>query len=83
MLRKLTGNFTCETMKTFSAKAEEIDRKWHVIDAEGKVLGEVAVAAARLLRGKDKPLFTPHVDCGDNAVAAVRVITHVGRRRRQ
>lgn len=68
MLRKRTGNFTCETMKTFSAKAEEIDRKWHVIDAEGKVLGEVAVAAARLLRGKDKPLFTPHVDCGDFVV---------------
>lgn len=55
-------------MKTFSAKAEEIDRKWHVIDAEGKVLGDVAVAAARLLRGKDKPLFTPHVDCGDFVV---------------
>ena len=52
-------------MKTFSAKAEEIERKWHVIDAEGKVLGEVAVAAAKLLRGKEKPLFTPHVDCGD------------------
>lgn len=55
-------------MKTFSAKAEEIDRKWYVIDAEGKILGDVAVAAARLLRGKDKPLFTPHVDCGDFVV---------------
>lgn len=55
-------------MKTFSAKAEEIDRKWYVIDAENKVLGEVAVAAARLLRGKDKPLFTSHVDCGDFVV---------------
>ena len=55
-------------MKTFSAKAEEIDRKWYVIDAENKVLGDVAVAAARLLRGKDKPLFTSHVDCGDFVV---------------
>jgi len=55
-------------MKTFSAKAEEIDRKWFVIDAKDKVLGEVAVAAARLLRGKDKPLFTSHVDCGDFVV---------------
>lgn len=55
-------------MKTFSAKAEEIDRKWFVIDAENKVLGDVAVAAAKLLRGKDKPLFTSHVDCGDFVV---------------
>lgn len=55
-------------MKTFSAKAEEIERKWWVIDARDQVLGEVAVAAARLLRGKNKPLFTPHVDCGDFVV---------------
>ncbi|MCG8599267.1 MAG: 50S ribosomal protein L13 [Verrucomicrobiales bacterium] len=55
-------------MKTFSAKAEEIDRKWYVIDAENQVLGDLAVAAANLLRGKDKPLFTPHVDCGDFVV---------------
>ena len=55
-------------MKTFSAKAEEIERKWYVIDAEGKVLGDVAVAAARLLRGKNKPISTPHVDCGDHVV---------------
>ncbi len=55
-------------MKTFSAKAEEIDRKWWVIDAENKILGEVAVAAAVLLRGKNKPLFTPHCDCGDFVV---------------
>ncbi len=55
-------------MKTFSAKAEEIERKWYVIDAEGKVLGDVAVAAAKLLRGKEKPIFTPHVDCGDHVI---------------
>lgn len=56
------------TMKTFSAKAEEIERKWYVIDAENQVLGDVAVAAAVLLRGKHKPLFTSHVDCGDFVV---------------
>jgi large subunit ribosomal protein L13 len=55
-------------MKTFSAKAEEIERQWHVIDADGKVLGAVAVAAANLLRGKGKPIFTSHVDCGDFVV---------------
>ncbi len=55
-------------MKTFSAKAEDIQRKWWVIDAKGQILGDVAVAAARLLRGKDKALFTPHVDCGDFVV---------------
>lgn len=55
-------------MKTFSAKAAEVDRKWHLIDAEGKVLGQVAVEAARLLRGKHKPIFTPHVDTGDFVV---------------
>ena len=55
-------------MKTFSAKAEEIERKWHVIDAKGTILGEVAVAAARLLRGKHKAIFTPHCDTGDHVV---------------
>ncbi|MEM7699831.1 MAG: 50S ribosomal protein L13 [Verrucomicrobiota bacterium] len=55
-------------MKTFSAKAEEIERQWYVIDAENQVLGEVAVAAANLLRGKNKPLFTSHCDCGDFVV---------------
>ena len=55
-------------MKTFSAKAEELERKWYVIDAEGKVLGDVAVAAAKLLRGKSKPIYTPHIDCGDHVI---------------
>ena len=52
-------------MKTFSAKAEDTTRKWWVIDAKDRVLGDVAVAAANLLRGKTKPVFTPHVDTGD------------------
>jgi large subunit ribosomal protein L13 len=57
--------FTTNEMKTFSAKPNEIERKWYVIDAKGKVLGQVAVEAARLLRGKQKPTFTTHVDTGD------------------
>src|SRR5436853_6167045 len=52
-------------MKTFSAKAIEVPRKWWVIDAQDQVLGRVAVKAANLLRGKEKTVFTPHVDTGD------------------
>src|ERR1700743_506090 len=52
-------------MKTFSAKANEVPRKWWVIDAQDQVLGRVAVKAANLLRGKEKAIFTPHVDTGD------------------
>ena len=47
------------------AKANEVERKWYVIDAEGKVLGRLASEIASVLRGKRKPIFTPHVDCGD------------------
>ena len=52
-------------MSTFMAKPAELERKWYIIDAEGKSLGRVAVAAASILRGKIKPTFTPNVDCGD------------------
>lgn len=55
-------------MKTISAKASDFQRKWYVIDAENQILGKVAEKAARLLRGKDKPNFTPHVDCGDYVI---------------
>ncbi len=55
-------------MKTFSAKAQDVDRKWWVIDATDKVVGDVAVEAARLLRGKHKAIFTPHVDTGDHVI---------------
>ncbi len=55
-------------MKTFSAKANEVPRKWWLIDAKNQVLGQVAVRAANLLRGKAKPIFTPHVDTGDFVV---------------
>lgn len=52
-------------MRTFMAKAQEIERKWFVLDAVNKPLGRVATEAARLLRGKHKPIFTPNVDTGD------------------
>ena len=52
-------------MKTFSAKASEVPRRWWLIDAKDQVLGRVAVKAANLLRGKEKAVFTPHVDTGD------------------
>jgi large subunit ribosomal protein L13 len=52
-------------MKTFSAKANDVARKWWIIDAKDQVLGRVAVKAANLLRGKEKKIFTPHVDTGD------------------
>lgn len=52
-------------MKTLFAKNTEVNRKWHVIDADGLVLGRLASRVALVLRGKDKPIFTPHVDTGD------------------
>lgn len=55
-------------MKTFMAKAEEIDRKWYVVDAEGKPLGRLASEVAKILRGKNKPEYTPHVDTGDHVI---------------
>lgn len=65
-------------MSTFMAKKEEIQRKWYIIDAAGKPLGRTATKVADLLRGKGKPLFTPHVDCGDHVIvinAAQAVLT--------
>ena len=52
-------------MSTTMPKAAELERKWYVLDAEGKTLGTLATEAATLLRGKHKPIFAPHVDCGD------------------
>ena len=55
-------------MSTFMAKAQEVERKWYIVDAEGKSLGRVAVVVADLLRGKNEPIFTPHVDCGNHVI---------------
>jgi len=55
-------------MKSFVAKPADIQRKWYVIDADGQILGRMASQVAMILRGKHKPIYTPHVDCGDNIV---------------
>lgn len=55
-------------MKTFSAKPADIEKKWFVIDAEDVVLGRLAAEVAKILRGKHKPTYTPHMDCGDNVI---------------
>ena len=55
-------------MTSFMPKASEIDRKWYVVDAEGKTLGRLASEVAMVLRGKKKPIFTPFMDCGDYVI---------------
>ena len=55
-------------MKTFMANAETVERKWYVVDADGMTLGRLASQVAAILRGKNKPTFTPHVDCGDHVI---------------
>ncbi len=55
-------------MKTFMAKAHEVQRKWYIVDAEGKTLGRLASEVAKVLRGKNKPEYTPHVDTGDHVI---------------
>ena len=55
-------------MKSFIAKPAEVERKWYVIDAEGKTLGRLAYQLSTIHRGKKKPIYTPHVDCGDYVI---------------
>ncbi len=55
-------------MSTTSPKASEIERSWHVVDADGLVLGRLATEVATILRGKHKPIFTPHLDTGDHVI---------------
>ena len=55
-------------MNTYMAKAEDVQRKWYVVDAEGVVLGRLASQVAAILRGKNKPIYTPHVDTGDYVI---------------
>ena len=54
--------------KTISAKKESVDKNWWVVDADSRVLGRVASEVAKIIRGKHKPSFTPHIDCGDNVI---------------
>src|SRR3546814_4876770 len=64
--RKQTVKFA--PVRTFRSKASEITREWWVIDAEGMVLGRLATEVARILRGKHKAMFAPHLDCGDHVI---------------
>ena len=68
-------------MKTFSAKAHEVNRDWYVVDAEGKTLGRLASEIARRLRGKHKPIYTPHVDTGDYIIVVNADKVHVTGRK--
>ncbi|GGB30621.1 50S ribosomal protein L13 [Tistrella bauzanensis] len=71
-------------MKTYTAKLADIEHKWSVIDANGLVLGRLAVLVANRLRGKHKPMFTPHMDCGDHIVIVnAEKVVLTGRKRAQ
>ncbi len=63
-------------MSTYTAKLPDIDRKWYVVDAEGKTLGRLATEVAKVLRGKHKPIYTPHMDTGDFVIVvnAARIV---------
>jgi large subunit ribosomal protein L13 len=64
-------------VKTFSAKPQDIERKWFVVDAQGQTLGRLATRIATVLRGKHKPVYTPHVDCGDYVIVVNADKIHV------
>lgn len=68
-------------MRTYAPKPEEIERSWHLVDADGLVLGRLATEVARLLRGKHRPFFAPHVDTGDHVVVvnAAKVLLTAGK----
>ena len=72
-----------ENMSTPMPKENEIERKWYVVDAEGKVLGRLATRVATILRGKHKPLFTPHLDVGDHVVVLNAEKVHLTGRKLQ
>jgi large subunit ribosomal protein L13 len=68
-------------LRTYSPKANEIERAWHVVDADGLVLGRLATEVARLLRGKHRPFFAPHLDTGDHVVVvnAAKIVLTAGK----
>lgn len=72
-------------MPTYTPKASEIERGWYVVDAEGLVLGRLATEVARILRGKHKPIFTPHLDTGDHVIIvnAEKVVLTSGKAERK
>lgn len=63
--------------KTYSAKPEEVERKWYIVDATDQTLGRMATQIATILRGKHKPMYTPHVDCGDYVIVINAEQVHV------
>src|SRR5712692_4458250 len=69
-------------MSTSMPKESEIQRKWYVVDAEGKVLGRLATRVATILRGKHKPIFTPHLDVGDHVIVVNAEKIHLTGRKR-
>jgi large subunit ribosomal protein L13 len=68
-------------LRTYSPKPSEVQRAWHVVDAEGLVLGRLATEVARLLRGKHKPIYAPHLDTGDHVIVvnAAKVVMTAGK----
>ena len=69
-------------MKTYSAKPADVERKWYVVDAEDVVLGRLASVIAARIKGKHKPLYTPHIDCGDHIIVVnARQVRLTGRKR--
>ena len=68
MTRDKPGLWEENKLKTYMAKAQDVERKWYVVDAEGQTLGRLATQIAVVLRGKNKPTFTPHVDTGDYVI---------------
>lgn len=69
--------------KTYMAKADEVERKWYIIDASGKTLGRMASEIARILRGKHKPIYTPHIDTGDYVIVVNAEKVKVTGKKRQ
>ena len=69
-------------MKTYSARPADVDKRWYVIDADGVVLGRLAAEISRRLRGKHKPTYTPHVDCGDNIIVVNAEKVHLTGKKR-
>ncbi len=67
--------------RTYSPKASEVERAWWIVDAEGQILGRMATEVASILRGKHKPSYTPHLDCGDHVIIvnADKVVTTAGK----
>ncbi len=82
-LLKIRAMKVVKEMKTYSAKPAEVVKKWVIIDAQGVVLGRLASIIALRLRGKHKPEFTPHVDCGDNIIVINADKVHLTGRKRE